>query len=222
MELEKKIEIQCPACGHKGEFSVYENINTKIYPDLKEKIKSGQLFIYKCPSCGTESIIDYGLIYQDPDEKILIQYYMSEKEKEGALDLFSKESLDHHDQAEEIIKILDSYRKRLVDNLESLREKIQIFDRGLDDRAVELVKIISTKIFIDENPNANLQAVYFVDDQGKDLIVFEADNDNYAINMDATMYRLMEEGLEKLDLEETFIVDEKWALEVFDKLVQLG
>lgn len=222
MELKKKIKIECPSCKCESDFEVYENINTKIYPDLKEKIKSGQLFLFTCPQCQTETIVDYGLIYQDPEEKILIQYCKNDQEKNAALGLFNKENMDDVDKAQEIIGILDSYDKRLVESLEALVEKIKIFDRGLDDRLVELIKIFALDFFSKDQPGEILKNIFYTDEDGKDLIIFETADDFFALDMDENLYNFLKSKLKDLDLDEAYVIDNKWAKEVFDKLVKLG
>lgn len=222
MELEKKIKIECPSCKTTSDFEVYENINTKIYPDLKDQIKSGDLFLFTCPKCQTETIVDYGLIYQDPEEKILIQYCKNEDEKNAALGLFNKENMDDIDKAQEIIGILDSYDKRLVESLEDLIEKIKIFDRGLDDRLVELIKIFALDFFSKDQPHQLLKNIFYTDEDGKDLIIFETEDDFFALDMDENLYNFLKAKLRDLNLDEAYVVDHTWAGEVFDKLVKLG
>lgn len=222
MELKKNIKIECPSCKSESDFEVYENINTKIYPDLKDQIKSGDLFLFTCPKCQAETIVDYGLIYQDPEEKILIQYCKNDEEKNAALGLFNKENMDDVDKAQEIIEILDSYDKRLVESLDSLIEKINIFDRDLDDRIVELIKIFALDFFSKDQPGENLKNIFYTDEDGKDLIIFETQDDFFALDMDENLYNFLKAKLRELGLDEAYIIDNKWAKEVFDKLVKLG
>lgn len=44
--------VICPNCGAENCITVYASINATLNPELVEKMKSGELFIYECPKCG--------------------------------------------------------------------------------------------------------------------------------------------------------------------------
>ena len=41
-------KVTCPNCGAENYITIYDT----IYPELVEKMESGELFIYECPKCG--------------------------------------------------------------------------------------------------------------------------------------------------------------------------
>lgn len=45
-------EITCPACGSKHEFKVWDSINTKQDPELKEAVRTGMLSAIPAPTAA--------------------------------------------------------------------------------------------------------------------------------------------------------------------------
>ena len=64
--------------------------------------------------------------------------------------------------------------------------------------------------------------IFYTDEDGKDLIIFETADDFFALDMDENLYNFLKAKLRELDLDEAYVVDNQWAKEVFDKLVKLG
>ena len=62
----------CSKCGEKSEITVYKSINVSENPELKEKIRNGSLFLWKCPHCGQANLARYESLYHDPEKKIMI------------------------------------------------------------------------------------------------------------------------------------------------------
>ena len=64
--------IKCPECQTEGDFKVWESINTSDAPELKELVRSSELFMWKCPKCGNDCIVFYPTYYHQPEDKVLI------------------------------------------------------------------------------------------------------------------------------------------------------
>lgn len=129
-----KISIKpftCPSCGHKGDFKMYESVNVSLDPKLREKVLSGQIFEWACPKCGETISIRYDLLYHDMDKAF--QIYYSPNNCSGINKMIN----------DMLIKY-PGMRKlcRTVDSLNALREKILIFEAGLNDIAIELAKLV--------------------------------------------------------------------------------
>jgi predicted RNA-binding Zn-ribbon protein involved in translation (DUF1610 family) len=63
-------EIQCPKCGRKSSFTIWDSVNVSLNPELKEKIIDQSLFNFHCPSCKKNVLVQYPLIYHDMDRKL--------------------------------------------------------------------------------------------------------------------------------------------------------
>ena len=50
MSIIRKADAACSKCGTKNEITIYRSINTAENPELKEKVRDGSLFLWKCSS----------------------------------------------------------------------------------------------------------------------------------------------------------------------------
>ena len=66
--------MQCPQCGAKGDFTLWESVNTDLNPSLKAKVISGELFQWTCPSCGHVWSVVYPMLYHDMTAKVLVEF----------------------------------------------------------------------------------------------------------------------------------------------------
>jgi hypothetical protein len=125
MSSASKEKITCPKCQHQQKFVIWKSINVTLDPKLKEDLISGKLTGFVCERCGHTANVDYGTLYHDMENALLIQ-------------------LCHGEQKEDFSalgEMFQHYRIRVVSSRNQLLEKIFIFDAGLDDRMVEFFKL---------------------------------------------------------------------------------
>lgn len=122
--------MTCPVCGKTGDADLYSSVNVHENPELKEKVSSGELFVWTCPECGHKSVLRYPVLYHDPDEKVMVWLTFDEEAQQQAKRFFNS------------MESLNEYCGRLVDDTGSLIEKVHIFDAGLDDLAIEMCKYV--------------------------------------------------------------------------------
>ena len=142
----------CPYCRSAHEVSAIAGINTSEAPALKEKVRDGSLFIARCPSCGKTYLLDYPFLYHDPDLKVMIWLQGSGNEGADALKALGAAASS-----------LDGYILRTVSSPGALIEKINIFETGLDDRAMELCKWVCS-----QEMEKEVQGMRFVRLEGAD------------------------------------------------------
>jgi hypothetical protein len=135
MSMHHEVGITCPKCQKAGIFTVWDSINTKLDPDMKDRVKSQEAFCYHCPHCGTDVHVDYGFLYHDMDHHFMVFYAPTDKDQENA-------DCDMADGQAQFKAMVDTagYVMRLVRTKADLLEKIAIFEAGLDDRLMELTK----------------------------------------------------------------------------------
>lgn len=124
--------IACPDCKFEQDFVVWETINATLNPELKEQLMTGQLTSVTCSSCGETSQIVYPLLYHDMVGKYWI-WWLPGKPQSSAPQMDELRSVNRTD-------ITQDYICRTVRELNDLLEKIRIFDDGLDDRILEILK----------------------------------------------------------------------------------
>ena len=129
--------IKCPKCGKESKFVMWSSINTVLNPEMKKKVLTGEIFKFKCNKCGCEARINYSSLYHQMEDRIMIYYVQDKEDYESACNMFSGEDMP------EIFEDLmaEKYLYRIVTSPGELREKIIIFDNGLDDRVIEIAKI---------------------------------------------------------------------------------
>ena len=120
-----KKEHRCPECNKIFQVSMHATILPGEHPELKKSILSETLFSFTCPHCGYEADMVYPVLYHDREAEYMI--YLS-AQPESAL-------------SQKVPQELSEVRKRVVHNQKELKEKILVFDAGLDDAAVEIVKL---------------------------------------------------------------------------------
>ena len=129
---EKKINkaVVCPMCGELSKAEVYTSVNATINSSLRNKVLDGELFAWKCPSCGYSARLTYPILYNDMKNRFMV-YFIPRVERFQLCDR----------ELEEAYSSLRGISKRVVPNFNAFKEKIFIFESRLDDMAIELAKV---------------------------------------------------------------------------------
>lgn len=129
---EKKMNkaVVCPLCGELAKAEIYTSVNATVNKALRERVLDGELFAWKCPSCGYSARLVYPVLYNDMKNRFMV-YLIPKIDR---FQLCDKE-------LEEKYSNLRNINKRVVPDFNSFKEKIFIFESGLDDMAVELTKV---------------------------------------------------------------------------------
>lgn len=208
--------IKCPNCGYETNFIIWESINTVLNPDLKEKVRNDDIFRFGCRRCGYTALVNYPFLYHQMEDKIMI-YYTSNRTNKYANQLNkAKELLDNNDFFLEIYK---GERHRVVATREEFKEKLQILDAGLDDRVVEMMKLLVASYYFDENPKGTIKEIYFVYSKDEAKFIIKHDDNSWGSNnYIQDMYDDLKESYKDvLDREDNdFIVDANWASNFID------
>ena len=192
MSRTKELKYTCPYCGREFDITVYESVNSEQDPDLRDACLSGDLFRHSCPHCNTDFMVQYPLVYSDPKNKFVI--WLSANTGEESIMKAAAGPL-----------LKQGYKLRRCATIREFTEKIQIFEDGVSDIAVELAKYDSFIEFIDNrrgNP-ADVTSVEYqrvndgvmkinvrTDDKGLSFLIpmdlleeeIRAESDRFAVN----------------------------------------
>lgn len=206
MSLENKEIIKCPECGKENEFIVWQSLNGDLDPKAKQQLLDGTLFQFKCSGCGCESNVSYPTLYHDMSKRLMI-YFVREEEVEETKKTFEPNS--------EFGFVLEGYRRRIVTDQNSLREKAIIFENGLDDRVVEIIKLIYFSNLRQSHPDAKIDVVYFMVADGEYQIHFLGETPLIA-SVDTSLYgKVALDFSDKIEnAKDDYIIDLEWALRV--------
>ena len=196
------VNICCPACVETGQFTQYEKIDINNNPELREKIFSREIFKFKCPECGEEILVAYSTIYFDEENNYIICLLPEETTSED----FNKYSLE-------------GYNFRIVRTINNFIEKIAMLEDGIDDRVIELYKLLFEEQFEEQHPQSRLLDVFYagrntIDD--KLHFFFIADNnENCETTLGLETYRnLYEHFISTKFAEDNFAeINSDWALD---------
>jgi hypothetical protein len=132
--LESNVLYSCDSCGHNGKHTL-RHVYANEY-DLRVKVLNGEQFKFYCIRCGAPLHPNFNFTYEDRERKFVIMYSTSECKE--IIEFFKIAFPD--DRYGTLERTGKKYR--LVDSQLALREKIIIFEKGLDDRVIELIKWI--------------------------------------------------------------------------------
>lgn len=155
-----ELEIVCPQCKEKSIFRAYRTIHiTDGNRDLKEKVLNGSLFLHECPHCKAKINVEYSFLYHQPEDALYIHYLTSDKELQEVASMLTKPDEKQKLMVKKLLS--EDSLIRLVRNRMEIAEKITIYDAGMDDRAIEILKAHIGAQFTRENPDKKISGLYF-------------------------------------------------------------
>lgn len=123
-------KIVCPKCNEITEAKLFLSINATNEPQKREDALDEKLFMWRCDSCGYESRLTYPFLYNDMKYRFMI-YMIPDIDRFQLIDK----------NLEEEYANVKGIRKRIVSDFNTFKEKVFVFESGLDDMAVELTKL---------------------------------------------------------------------------------
>lgn len=203
MSLPRKTTITCPHCNTQSEFILWGSLNADLDPDAQQQLLDGSLFRFRCHNCGHEGYVNYSTLYHDMTNCVMVCYTTPDA-IDNAIATF--QDLINNNSA-----MSQNYRYRIVTSQNCLREKALIFKCGLDDRVIEVAKVLLLAHADQQHPDAVFSEVFFNESDGK--FFFEFIGDQYMrAEVPRSFYDNLSESLsDKLPPENTFLVDFAWA-----------
>ena len=186
MSTEIKKDIVCPACGQTQKLEMYTSVNAEENPELRRDILRESIFDWECRHCGYTAQMAYPMIYHDPAHGFMVCLRPS-----GAV------------SKAEPIPAVRGLIKRSVKNPQELKEKILIFEAGLDDAAVELVKNAIVTV-LKRSIEGNVHAYFCAADENemRFAIFVRGRQDPVYQTTQMAVYRQSQEVLRTLDYKE--------------------
>ena len=114
------VNTVCKKCGCPHGMPAYSRIDGDSDPAMKEKVLSGDLFKWTCPSCGTVNLVKYPLVYTEGNLLAVLS-----------------------DAPLSVEAVPEGKTARRVRSIGELIEKVKIYGAGLNDIAVELCKYVT-------------------------------------------------------------------------------
>ena len=230
MTVKHSQSIKCLKCKKASDFEFYESINTALDPKLKQRVKNFDIFKFVCPHCGREQFVNYSFLYHQMEDQIMIFYCQDEEEVNKVRSLYAEDFATATDE-NGVERPIDTsgYRRRIVIGADELVEKIRIFDAGLDDRLMEIYKVMlfgQMQAELAEIPGGSDVDEVFVDEQldgSLDLVFVAQGRAVGAVPFAQEMYDVIkaqyEAAVTHLAAVEP-VIDQDWAFDFLAKTAQ--
>ncbi len=122
------VHVDCPACGRAQDVTIVQSINARTEPEAKQKLLAGELNVLAC-ACGRSTPLFTTMLFVDPDADFYVRVCPGgDAQVAEAVGLFRTSGA--------------TGRLRVVPSPNALREKVKIVDAGLEDWAIELLKVL--------------------------------------------------------------------------------
>lgn len=195
-------QFTCEQCGSSFDISFPEIIDAQKNPSEADDVKTGSIFLKSCPECGHKNLILWEFFYKDTEKG----YALHLCEKNGTHKPGLKDSF---------------LRQRIVYEPVEMIEKIFIFDQGLDDRVIEIMKLMNLLVVSEDKDIEISDIIFSPDEDGNNHFLILSEGEEYGTTaFSQDMYD---------DVKETFIanlspeyavserVDATWALHAVRK-----
>jgi predicted RNA-binding Zn-ribbon protein involved in translation (DUF1610 family) len=197
MEKEKLISVTCPACCEEGKFRIFPFVDAEAEPQLKENIFSRDLFRFICPECGEEILVSYNCTYIDKGNEFMVTLV--------------------NDEDKTLVETA-GYTLRIVRSINEFVEKIALMEDGIDDRVVELYKIMLEDQFEEERPGAEVLGIYYggqnLDDKSLMFFIITGNAENVRAILSFDTYQAISRQFEEYPemTKNTSEINRLWAI----------
>jgi len=214
MANRKPVNVSCPKCSKESTFSLWQNINSMEDPMLKQQIIDGSLFDFKCPYCEYSVALHYDILFNMPEHGVML-HMITDPENAAKVPA----TIEEHESMlpTEAQKNAKLYIHRVVPDLITLREKTLIFEEKLDDRVLELMKVIYAAQ-LKEQKGVDAENIFF-DLNPKKERIFELYGENELIAVapvDMNLYKSIQHSpqrkLKPIRNDRQYFVDKAWAV----------
>lgn len=139
MSLNTQEKLRCPKCGCLNDITLWQSLTVSDSLDLKQALLKGELNVLICKDCGSRAIVPTPLLYHDEEKKLMLSFMPTENAEEANKQFESiKSSSKESGELEE----LKGYNLRYISDYNTLLEKLLIFDSGLSDKTIEVIKLM--------------------------------------------------------------------------------
>lgn len=143
--------VECPKCGKPSATEILISANTTEDIEIRQSVFDESIFTWKCKECGYSSKYCHPLLYNDIEHRFMV-YYIPQVERAKVVD----------NKLETEFSDLKGIRKRIVPDINAMKEKILIFERGYNDMAIELTKLAVSEV-VSKETGHNVYSGYFTD-----------------------------------------------------------
>ena len=191
MTISGTVQLRCPACNRQHDVALVQSINARQNPELKQRLLAGELNMMAC-ECGKRTQLAATLLYHDPDRDYFCQVCPG-----------GEQAMKDGEAAFAAIGPVGT--RRLVPSPNALLEKVKLLDAGLDDRVVEVLKVLLLASRGDD-----INRIVLFDRRDGDLLVWALPEIEQALSSPLGAYEKLASTFKTSD---DLRIDRAWAMD---------
>lgn len=213
MANSRSVNVACPNCSKESTFIIWQNVSSIEDPMLKKQILDGTLFDFKCPYCEYSVALHYDLLFNMADRGVMLHLINDEEQAKNVPAMIEAQEASLPREAQESAK---KYIHRIVPDILSLREKAIIFENDLDDRVIELMKVVYCGQF-EEQKGITVQHIFFSANGDNWQFELFGESELLAIapfdkNLYTSLQHAPKRKLKPIRNDRRYFVDREWAV----------
>lgn len=185
MSINLKQSVKCPECSQMSDVTIWSSITVKDSSDLKADLLAGKINMFKCPSCEHIALMPNPMLYHDEDRKLMISFSPTNdpviKEQ-----IFSNIKDSSKNSGE--LNNLEGYNLRFITEYNELLEKILVFDNDLNDKVIEVLKLMILSQDVEKSEQRNCRFGKVCDDGLEFMIHDFIENQVYTSTVPKSSY----------------------------------
>ncbi len=192
MSLNSKQNVRCPKCGQMTDVTVWNSVTVSDSADLKQDLLHGQVNMFRCPSCGHAALMPTPMLYHDEEKQLMVSFSPCNDPilKSQLFDNIRKTSKESGELSK-----LEGYNLRFVTDYNELLEKILIFDNGMNDKTVEMIKLMILSQDIDKSVDRVCRFGKRDGDEIEFMIYDARENQTYTSRVPIATYKTVDTSL---------------------------
>ena len=209
-------KIACPSCNKKDTIKVYEAIDSTDI-SARKRVLDGSLFTWRCSKCNYRTNTVFNLLYKDENRHFMV-YLAADGNVVGMRNAMDEIENDFN-RLSPSKDIKYSMTRRIVLTSNELREKVMIFEAGLDDRIIEIMKCFYMSAVVENRSGMEIAECLFSVDNGQWMFEFiTMDGRFFSTPIRKELYADFEvEYKEYFGVENDYFVNSDYALDLYNR-----
>ncbi len=154
--------VTCPKCAQKTSTRLECSANTENNKTIRTEIFDESFFRWKCKKCGFQTKLLHPLLYNDIANEFMV-YLIPKVDRQQLID----------QNLEEEFAELSHIQKRIVPDVNTMKEKIVLFEQGIDDMAIELTKLASADVVAKATSKSVYSGYFMSMDEDDNTVTFQ-------------------------------------------------
>lgn len=147
--------VNCADCGHSFGIEAWDVLDANSSPLLKEKVLNGSIFNRSCPKCAFTNRVVHNCLYYDLHKRFAVMLEPGNLDREKA-------------HIPGVIPFTGGWVLRLTADVNAFIEKVNMLERGYNDKAFELLRAIVRTYLQQAVPDVHIERLHAVlNDPGK-------------------------------------------------------